>query len=119
MDRAGVSRFAAVSAAPVGPDVESDGIMARKVFLPLLRWALRDLYADLEVMEAVIRASGTRWTVIRPPRLLNKPRTGSYRRVIGANVPGARTISRADVADALLVSLTDPSTADRAVGVAA
>lgn len=68
-------------------------------------------------MEATIRASGTEWTVIRPPRLLNKPRTG-YRRVIGANVPNARTISRADVADALLASLTDPSTTHQAVGVA-
>ncbi|MFF3857698.1 NAD(P)-dependent oxidoreductase [Streptomyces sp. NPDC002209] len=119
MDRAGVSRLAAVSAAPVGPDVETDGFVARKVFLPLLRRALRDLYADLAVMEATIRASGTEWTVIRPPRLLNRPHTGSYRRAIGANVPNARTISRADVADALLASLTDPATARRAVGVAA
>ncbi|MEU6861922.1 NAD(P)H-binding protein [Streptomyces sp. NPDC046876] len=119
MDRAGVSRLAAVSAAPVGPDVPGDGVVARKVFLPLLRRALRDLYADLEVMEAELRASGVQWTVIRPPRLLNRPRTGSYRRVIGANVPGGRVISRADVADALLVSLTDPATARRPVGVAA
>ncbi|KOU29671.1 epimerase [Streptomyces sp. WM6372] len=119
MDRAGVSRLAAVSAAPVGPDVATDGFLARRVFLPLLRRALRDLYADLAVMEATIRASGTEWTVVRPPRLLNKPHTGRYRRVIGANVPDARTISRADVADALLASLTDPSTAGRAVGVAA
>ncbi len=70
-------------------------------------------------MEATLRASGTQWTVIRPPRLLNRPRTGKYRRVVGANVPGARVISRADVADALLASLTDPSTAGQAVGVAA
>ncbi|MER7462623.1 NAD(P)H-binding protein [Streptomyces sp. NPDC097981] len=118
MGRAGVSRLAAVSAAPVGPDVESDGVVTRKVFLPLLRRALRDLYADLAVMEATIRASGTQWTVIRPPRLLDKPRTGSYRRVIGANVPSARTISRADVADALLASLTDPATTGHTVGVA-
>ncbi|MEU8841848.1 NAD(P)H-binding protein [Streptomyces roseus] len=119
MDRAGVGRLAAVSAAPVGPDVATDGFVARRVFLPLLRRALRDLYADLAVMEATIRASGTEWTVIRPPRLLNGPRTGTYRRVVGAGVPNARTISRADVADALLTSLTDPSTARRVVGVAA
>ncbi|MET9960782.1 NAD(P)H-binding protein [Streptomyces sp. NPDC006326] len=119
MDRAGVSRLAAVSAAPVGPDVADDGWFSRKVFLPLLRRALRDLYADLAVMEAAIRASGTQWTVIRPPRLLNRPGTGRYRRVVGANVPGGRVIARADVADALLKSLTDPSTLHHAVGVAA
>ncbi|MEU7555862.1 NAD(P)H-binding protein [Streptomyces sp. NPDC044571] len=119
MDRAGVSRLAAVSAAPVGPDVTDDGWFSRKVFLPLLRRALRDLYADLAVMEAAIRASGTQWTVIRPPRLLNRPGTGRYRRVVGANVPGGRVIARADVADALLTSLADPSTLHQAVGVAA
>ncbi|MFJ6795897.1 NAD(P)-dependent oxidoreductase [Streptomyces sp. NPDC091268] len=118
MDRAGVSRLAAVSAAPVGPDVPSDGVIARKVLLPVLRRFLRDLYADLAVMEAEIGASRAQWTVIRPPRLLNKPRTGTYRRVIGANVPDARTIPRADVAHALLDALADPSTAGRAVGIA-
>ncbi|MFD7836705.1 NAD(P)-dependent oxidoreductase [Streptomyces sp. NPDC059761] len=91
MDRAGVSRLAAVSAAPVGPDVATDGFVARRVFLPLLRRALRDLYADLAVMEATIRASDTEWTVIRPPRLLNKPHTGSYRR---SSAPTSRTRAR-------------------------
>lgn len=118
MDKAGVSRLAAVSAAPIGPEVPEDGVAARKIFLPLLRRALRDLYADLAVMEATIRESGTQWTVIRPPRLLNRPGTGRYRRVIGANVPGARVIARADVADALLACLTDPSTFCQPVGVA-
>ncbi|MBT2402272.1 MULTISPECIES: NAD(P)-dependent oxidoreductase [unclassified Streptomyces] len=119
MDLAGVSRLSAVSAAPVGPDVPGDGVVARKIFLPLLRRVLRDLYADLAVMEALIRASRTQWTVIRPPKLLNKPRTGTYRRAIDANVPAGRFIARADVADALLTSLSDPSTTGHAVGVAA
>ncbi|MFG2984463.1 NAD(P)-dependent oxidoreductase [Streptomyces sp. NPDC048258] len=118
MDRAGVTRLAAVSAAPVGPDVPGDGVFTRMVFLPLLRRALRDLYADLAVMEAAIGASGAEWTVIRPPRLLNRPGTGAYRRVIGANVPAGRVIPRADVAHALLASLTDPTTTGQAIGVA-
>ncbi|MFD8796022.1 NAD(P)-dependent oxidoreductase [Streptomyces vinaceus] len=117
--RAGGGRPPGGGGAPGGPGGGGDRCLAPRVFLPLLRRALRDLYADLAVMEATIRASGTEWTVIRPPRLLDKPRSGTYRRVIGANVPDGRTISRADVADALLTSLTDPSTAGRAVGVAA
>ncbi|MFC9299302.1 NAD(P)-dependent oxidoreductase [Streptomyces sp. NPDC057011] len=118
MDRAGVTRLSAVSAAPVGPDVPSDGVFTRAVFLPLLRRALRDLYADLAVMEAAIGASRAEWTVIRPPRLLNRPRTGTYRRALDANVPRARVIPRADVADALLTTLTDPTTSRHVVGVA-
>ncbi|WP_411106128.1 NAD(P)-dependent oxidoreductase [Streptomyces sp. cmx-4-9] len=118
MDRAGVTRLAAVSAAPVGPDVPGEDFFARAVFLPVLRRVLRDLYADLAVMEAALAASTARWTVVRPPRLLNRPGTGTYRRVVGGNVPGGRTIPRADVAHALLAALDDPSTVCRAVGVA-
>ncbi|MEV7615432.1 NAD(P)H-binding protein [Streptomyces sp. NPDC089799] len=119
MDRAGVRRLSAVSAAPVGPLPDGESVVTRAVVFPLLRRLLRDLYADLAVMEAAMGASRTEWTVVRPPKLLDKPRTGAYRRAIGGNVRGGRTISRADVADALLVSLTDPATARRAVGVAA
>ncbi|MFH7596259.1 SDR family oxidoreductase [Streptomyces racemochromogenes] len=121
MERAGGGRLSVVSAAPLGPDAEGDGLLLRKLGYPLLRWALRDLYADLAVMEAVIAAapSGVRWTVVRPPRLLDRPGTGRYRRAVDANVPGGRVIARADVATALLDTLSDPSTAGRAVGVAA
>ncbi|MCX5379005.1 NAD(P)-dependent oxidoreductase [Streptomyces sp. NBC_00091] len=119
MDRAGVSRLSAVSAAPLAPDAPEDGALVRWVVYPLLRRALRDLYADLAVMEAAIGASRAQWTVVRPPRLLNRPRTGTYRRALDANVPGGKVIARADVADALLTTLTDPSTAGHALGVAA
>ncbi|MFF8262860.1 NAD(P)-dependent oxidoreductase [Streptomyces virginiae] len=118
MDRAGVRRLSAVSAAPVGRLPDSEGVFTRAVVYPLLRALLRDLYADLAVMEAVMAASGTQWTVIRPPMLRNTPHTGTYRRAIDANVPGGRVIPRADVADALLASLTDPSCTGHAVGVA-
>lgn len=118
MDRAGVSRLSAVSAAPVGPLPDGESLFTRAVVYPLLRRFLRDLYADLAVMEAEMGASGARWTVIRPPMLRNKPRTGTYRRAIGANVRGGHVIPRADVADALLTTLTDPAYTGHAVGVA-
>ncbi|GLX19993.1 MULTISPECIES: NAD(P)-dependent oxidoreductase [Streptomyces] len=119
MDRAGVSRLSAVSAAPLAPELPSDGVLTRVVVYPLLRRLLRDLYADLAVMEAAIGASRADWTVVRPPRLLNRPRTGAYRRALDANVPGGKVIARADVADALLSVLADPATSRHAVGVAA
>ncbi|MFI5760607.1 NAD(P)-dependent oxidoreductase [Streptomyces sp. NPDC051563] len=119
MDRAGVGRLSAVSAAPVGPLPPQEGVFSRMLVYPLLRRALRDVYADLAVMEAEIAAGRTQWTVIRPPRLLNRPRTGTYRRAVDANVPGGKVIARADVADALLASLSDPSAAGHAIGVAA
>ncbi|MEY2269222.1 NAD(P)-dependent oxidoreductase [Streptomyces sp. BF23-19] len=118
MDRAGVRRLSVVSAAPVGPLPEGEGFLTRAVVYPLLRRLLRDVYADLAAMETVVAASGTEWTVIRPPRLQDKPHTGGYRRAIGANVRGGSVIPRADVADALLTALTDPACTCRAVGVA-
>ncbi|MFG2877919.1 NAD(P)-dependent oxidoreductase [Streptomyces sp. NPDC048337] len=118
MERAGVRRLSAVSAAPVGRLPDGEGVFTRAVVYPLLRRLLRDLYADLADMEAAMGASATQWTVIRPPMLQNKPRTGTYRRAIDANVLGGRVIPRADVADALLTTLTDPTTARHAVGVA-
>lgn len=119
MDRAGVSRLSAVSAAPLAPDLPEDGAVMRLVVYPLLRRLLRDVYADMAVMEAAIGASRTEWTVVRPPRLLDRPRTGAYRRALDGNVPGGKVIARADVADALLTTLTDPSTSRHAMGVAA
>lgn len=118
MDRAGVTRLSAVSAAPLGPVTRADGVVARALVLPVLRRVLRDVYADLAVMEAAIAGSRTGWTVIRPPRLLNRPWTGAYRRAVDGNVPGGRSIPRADVADALLTTLADPSTQGHAIGVA-
>lgn len=118
MDRAGVTRLSAVSAAPLGPVTRADGVMARVLVLPVLRRVLRDVYADLAVMEAAIAGSRTGWTVVRPPRLLNRPRTGAYRRAVDGNVPGGRSIPRADVADALLTTLSDPSTTGHAIGIA-
>lgn len=118
MGRAGVRRLSVVSAAPLGPDVPGDGVFTRAVLLPVLRWALRDLYADLAVMEAALAAAPAEWTVVRPPRLLDRPGTGTYRRVIGGNVPAGRVIPRADVAHALLATLTDPATFRHPVGIA-
>ncbi|MDX3539787.1 NAD(P)H-binding protein [Streptomyces sp. MB09-01] len=88
------------------------------VVYPLLRRLLLDLYADLAVMEAELRASGTEWTVIRPPMLRDKPHSGTYRRAIDANVRGGRSVPRADVADALLTTLTNPAYTSRTVGIA-
>lgn len=113
-----VRRFAAVSAAPVVPPAPGDSWINRSVMHPLISKVLRDIYADLVRMEDDIRRSGIDWTVVRPPRLTNKPLTGRYRTAINGNVPRGYTISRADVAHAMLALLADPATIRAAVGVA-
>jgi uncharacterized protein YbjT (DUF2867 family) len=115
---AGVRRFVAVTAAPVGPTPPGEGFVMRAIAMPLLRRMLRDIYADMATMEADIRASGLDWTVVRPPLLRDKPLTGRYRLAIGGNVPRGNSVGRADVAHAMLAVLGNPATVGQPVGVA-
>jgi putative NADH-flavin reductase len=118
LEATGVRRFVAVSAAPVGPIPDGERFVSRRIAYPLVRRLLRKVYDDLAAMEADIRRSGAEWTVVRPPRLTDKPVSGRYRLAFGANVPGGGLVSRADVAHAMLALLEDPRAVDQAVGVA-
>jgi hypothetical protein len=56
--------------------------------------------------------------VVRPPQLTNTPLTGVYRTAYGRNLRRGMRISRADVAQLMLRSLTQPETIRKVVGVA-
>jgi len=118
LEDSGTRRFVAVSAVPVGPVPEGESWINRRILLPFISALLRDTYADLAGMEDQIRRSTTEWTVVRPPKLVNKPLTGTYRTCVGGNVPRGYAISRADVAHAMLAVLDDPATIGQPVGVA-
>jgi nucleoside-diphosphate-sugar epimerase len=118
LEATGVRRFAAVSAAPVGPIPDDERFVGRRIAYPLVRRLLRKVYDDLEAMEAGIRRSGTEWTVVRPPRLTDKPLTARYRLAYGANVANGGFVSRADVAHAMLALLADPRSVRLPVGIA-
>jgi uncharacterized protein YbjT (DUF2867 family) len=118
MEASGARRFVAVSAVPVGPVPEGESFVNRRILLPFISAFARDVYVDLAEMEDEIRRSATEWTIVRPPKLVNKPLTGEYRTVVGGNVPRGYSISRADVAHAMLAALDDPATLRQAIGVA-
>lgn len=111
-------RFVGVSATPVGPVAAGEGLMTRWVLLPALKSILRNVYDDLAEMEAILQSSDIDWTVVRPPRLVDKPTTGRYRTALGANVARGSAISRPDVAHAMLEALAAPQTIRHVVGVA-
>src|SRR5215510_2089273 len=80
MKVAGVRRIVVVSAAPVStvpspgrptpPKHDpGDGFFMRNLLGPLTKVALRKTYADLALMEDILRNSDLDWTVVRPPRL--------------------------------------------------
>ncbi|WP_176735717.1 NAD(P)-dependent oxidoreductase, partial [Actinacidiphila rubida] len=92
--------------------------LTRYVATPLVRRVFGRQYADLAVMEDVLRDSGLDWTAVRPPRLTGRPLSGAYRTAYGCNVRGGMTVARADVAHCMLRALEDPGMIRRAVGIA-
>ena len=115
---AGPRRFVVVSAAPVGPPAADDSLISRRVALPIVSRALRPVYDDLREMEEALAASDAVWTTFRTPMLTNGTATGRYRTRVGGSVPRSFTVSRADLAAAMLASLGRPETERQAVGVA-
>lgn len=106
MQEHGVSRVVAVTAAAYVPAARPP-LLFRLIIRPLLLSLLRHHYDDLQRMEALFAASPLRWTIVRPTRLLNRPRTGHYRTAVDALVPGSMSITRADVAELMLKCATE------------
>ncbi|MFE2010870.1 NAD(P)-dependent oxidoreductase [Streptomyces sp. NPDC059491] len=117
MEVEGVRRLLVVSAAPLGPVPEGQAVVD-KVVLAVINSVLKDVYADLRVMESHLAAGSADWTAVRPPRLTNGRGTGAYRRVVGGTPPRGRSLARADVAHAMLAMVGDPATVRQGVGVA-
>jgi putative NADH-flavin reductase len=129
MQATGVRRIVVVSAAPVGvvpspgrPNPPKhdpgDGFFMRHLGARFAGAMFRAHYADLALMEDILRDSGLDWTVSRPPKLTDKPLTGVYRVAFGRNIRGGFSISRADVAHHMLRMLDEPETINQTVGVA-
>lgn len=115
MRRSAARRLIAVSASPVTPR-QQVGFVERFIAYPVLYRIFGEAYADQIRMEDILRRSDVDWTVLRPPRLTNGPATGRYR-TAADHLRGARTISRADLADAVLRQLDDRRSVRTAVGV--
>ncbi|MFG2287195.1 NAD(P)-dependent oxidoreductase [Streptomyces sp. NPDC048595] len=116
MRATGVRRVLMISAGPLNRAGTGQPFLSHRVFGPLLWAVLKELYTDLERMEAVLRGSGLDWTAVRPPRLLDKPGEGRYRHAVEAGPAGA-SIARADVARAMLDLVADPQTYGHTVGI--
>lgn len=124
-----VRRIVVVSAAPIGTVASpgrpeppkhdpGDGFFMRNLLSPMIKVVLRKHYADLALMEDILRDSSLDWTVVRPPRLTDKPLTRTYRIAYGQNIRGGFSISRAEVAHLMLRVLTEPETIKQAIGIA-
>ena len=109
MKKTGVRRafFISASAIEISPVMPFWARFAARYIVSNL---LRYMYADLREMERIVHASDVDYTIIRPPRLTNKPATGHYRFSINSFLKNSLSISRADVAHFMIHHLEDTAT---------
>jgi putative NADH-flavin reductase len=81
------------------------------------RLFFRDVVIDASGMEEVFRKSELDWTIVRPPQLTDKPRTGKYRVREGHLPRFGFTISRADVAECFIKVVEDGASVRKILGV--
>lgn len=105
METSGPRRLIYLSALGVGDSEADQNLVFRLLIRPILLG--RD-YADHEENEQVIRRSNLEWIILRPARLVDRPRTGQYQvdLRLSATFPFGK-IGRADVADFILKQLGD------------
>jgi putative NADH-flavin reductase len=106
MSSVGAERLIAVSAAPAGPRAEQP-VLDRFLVMPLLDRFFGSSYADMRRMERLLDDGELAWTVLRPPRLLDRAARGNYRWA-PRPVPHGRSVTIADLASALLACLHRP-----------
>jgi nucleoside-diphosphate-sugar epimerase len=115
MERVGVKRFICESSLGIGNSKGQLGFLYNYVLIPIL---LRNVFADKEVQEQVVRESKLDWVIVRPAVLTNGSRTRVYRSGFDAADKSIQTkISRADVADFMLGQLINDTYLSKTPGV--
>lgn len=110
MRTARVPRLVVLSAASVG-ESRRTGRFGLGHVMHTLR---RELLADKERQEALVRASGTRWTIVRAARFNTHPACG--RIALGEDLRwGLATVSRDDVADVMVRLIDDRRSVGKAL----
>jgi len=109
MQEKGVRRafFISASALEISPVLPFYVRLAEKYIVQKI---LRNMYADLRIMEHLVKESDTDWTILRPPRLTDAEATGHYRWAANAFLKNCLKISRADLAHFMIRSMEDRTT---------
>lgn len=104
----GVSRIVVLGASGARKDAAlHQGILTR-LFLKLVEnTALREPFRSQQSQVRLLEASKAEYTIVLPPRLLNRASIGHYRVQEDGLPPAGLTIPRADVAEFMVRQLTD------------
>ncbi|MGJ4955948.1 SDR family oxidoreductase [Bradyrhizobium sp. HKCCYLRH2015] len=101
-----VARLVAITGIGAGDSRGHGGFVYDRLILPLL---LRNVYADKNRQEAVIRDSGLDWLIVRPAMLNDKPGGQKLRALTDLAGFHGGTIARADVARFVVDQVSDDS----------
>ncbi len=107
-------RFVTIAEAGVDAPGDQKGGMDRFIGW-IMRRVVAEMLADRQRELAILQASRLRWTMLRPPRLTDKPDTGRYRITLDV---ASTAISRGDLAPAVVATLGDTALVGRAAFVA-
>ena len=87
-------------------------------FIRFVRMVIAEKMRDKDRMEALVRASGTDWTLVRPPVLTNGEASGRYHSGSGLRPGITGRLSRADLAAFMLQTAEQGNYIDQAPVVA-
>lgn len=113
MKRAGVRRLLVVSVLGAHETRQQSGFLFHRIVRPLMSVLAPTVhhivFVDKERMEDNVRQTDLDWTLVRAPRLVEKPFTGKWRTVMPGE-PGLtmQALSFADLAGFLLEAAGDP-----------
>lgn len=110
VDRHGVDRLVVVSAAGVGESWAQIPISSKLMFKTMLR----NVFADHQAQEEVMRQSNANWTIVRPAVLSDKL---ERRSVTASNASPTKRIHRAALAGFLVDQLNDSTYSRQAITV--
>ena len=114
MRRNGVRRLLKISVVGAGESVKNAGFFNEHV---LMRTFLRGLLVDKAGMEAEIEGSNLDWTLVRPPMLTDREKTGVARVLSTEGGEKAHKIGRADLAAFMIQQLESSRYVRQAVTV--
>ena len=117
MRDAEVARIVSISAGALEATTEM-GFFIRLLTRLVLQRMLKNLYEDMRLMEMYLSQSAADYTIMRPARLVDNKATRRYRMAVNAHLKTPWTISKSDLADAMLNAIDDRETIRSIVEIA-
>jgi uncharacterized protein YbjT (DUF2867 family) len=115
MERYGVKRLVCQTTLGAGDSWSNLNFFWKRIMFGVL---LRPVFEDHERQEQLVKASNLDWTIVRPSAFTNATPMGALKVDISPNQRGlALKISRTEVAEFLITSITESRLLHRVVGI--